>query len=129
MKTVVHMKVLIERDTYKSFALLARESGMKIGAYAGLLIEQEVSSQRLPHNLPPYSKPLPLGVPVVPCHVGSSPNVDGIETQGVDSRCSDKDRDDRFSSDPIPCAAGCVTPCNPSKDGPAAPSLSDKEEG
>ena len=129
MKTVVHMKVLIERDTYKSFVLLARESGMKIGAYAGLLIEQEVSSQRLPHNLPPYSKPLPLGVPVVPCLVGSSPNVDGFKMQGVDGHCSDTDRGDRFPSDPIPCAAGCVTPCNPSKDGPAAPSLSDKEEG
>lgn len=129
MKKSVTKKIFIDPDTYKDFVSLSKANKIPAETYLGLLVEQEVSSQGLLHNLPPFSKPLPLGVPVVPCPVGSSPNVDGIKIQGVDSRCSNKDRDDRFSSDPISCAAGCVTPCNPSKDAPAAPSLSDKEEG
>lgn len=103
MKEVAHVKVLIEHDTYKRFVLLARDRGMKIGAYVGLLIEQEVSSQGLLHNLPPFSKP--FGVPVAPAlqEAGNSPNENAVESERKQSRADNPishglSGDGRFSS-------------------------------
>lgn len=53
MKTLMHAKILIEPDTYSKFLLLAKDRGMKIQAYLGILIEREIASNGY---LPPYRK-------------------------------------------------------------------------
>lgn len=43
-KTLTHAKILVDPTAYKAFVNLAREKGLKIQAYLGLLIEREVNA-------------------------------------------------------------------------------------
>lgn len=44
MKSLVHVKILIEPATYNRFLHIAKDKGMKIQAYIGILIEREIDS-------------------------------------------------------------------------------------
>lgn len=103
MKKSVTKKIFIDPDTYKDFVSLSKANKIPAETYLGLLVEQEVSSQGLFHNLPPFSKP--FGVPVAPAlqEAGNSPNENAVESKRKQSRADNPishglSGDGRFSS-------------------------------
>ena len=57
MKSLVHVKILIEPATYNRFLHIAKDKGMKIQAYIGILIEREIDSilSKTDSDLPPHN--------------------------------------------------------------------------